>query len=127
MEIAPDRGTEPQGLVTGPGVDSWQRTARSAQAGGEQADAGDRERHHARGDAPVGEICLLKNQATQTLAFCADAAVQLYGGMGFMRGVIVERIALPVSNRSPKHAVTRRGKPPAMPVDSSRFDRVVRS
>lgn len=45
-----------------------------------------------QGDAPVGEICLLKNQATQTLAFCADAAVQLHGGMGFMRGVTVERI-----------------------------------
>jgi acyl-CoA dehydrogenase len=45
-----------------------------------------------QGDAPVGEICLLKNQATQTLAFCASEAVQLHGGMGFMRGVTVERI-----------------------------------
>jgi acyl-CoA dehydrogenase len=45
-----------------------------------------------QGDAPVGEICLLKNQATQTLAFCANEAVQLHGGMGFMRGVTVERI-----------------------------------
>ncbi len=45
-----------------------------------------------QGDTPVGEICLLKNQATQTLAFCASEAVQLHGGMGFMRGVTVERI-----------------------------------
>jgi len=45
-----------------------------------------------QGATPVGEICLLKNQATQTLAFCASEAVQLHGGMGFMRGVTVERI-----------------------------------
>ena len=45
-----------------------------------------------QGDAPVGEICLLKNQATQTMAHCASEAVQLHGGAGFMRGVKVERI-----------------------------------
>jgi acyl-CoA dehydrogenase len=44
------------------------------------------------GDTPVGEICLLKNQATQTMAYCASEAVQLHGGAGFMRGVKVERI-----------------------------------
>ena len=45
-----------------------------------------------QGDTPVGEICLLKNQATQTMAYCASEAVQLHGGAGFMRGVKVERI-----------------------------------
>lgn len=45
-----------------------------------------------QGDTPVGEICLLKNQATQTLAHCANEAVQLHGGAGFIRGVTVERI-----------------------------------
>jgi Acyl-CoA dehydrogenase, C-terminal domain len=41
---------------------------------------------------PVADISLLKNQATQTLAFCASEAVQIFGGSGFMRGVKVERI-----------------------------------
>jgi len=41
---------------------------------------------------PVADISLLKNQATQTLAFCAAEAVQIFGGSGFMRGVKVERI-----------------------------------
>lgn len=45
-----------------------------------------------QGDAPVGEICLLKNQATQTMAHCANEAVQMHGGAGFIRGVTVERI-----------------------------------
>lgn len=44
------------------------------------------------GDNPVGEIAMLKNQATQTMAFCASEAVQIHGGMGFMRGTKVERI-----------------------------------
>ena len=41
---------------------------------------------------PVADISLVKNQATQTLAFCASEAVQIFGGAGFMRGVKVERI-----------------------------------
>lgn len=45
-----------------------------------------------RGEHPVGEICLLKNQATQTLAFCASEAVQILGGAGYMRGTKSERI-----------------------------------
>jgi len=45
-----------------------------------------------QGEAPVAEICMLKNQATQTMAFCASEAVQIFGGAGFMRGVKVERI-----------------------------------
>jgi len=48
--------------------------------------------------APVGDadtvaaVCMLKNLATRTLQFCADAAVQTLGGMGFMRGTKSERI-----------------------------------
>jgi len=40
----------------------------------------------------VADLCLLKNQATQTMQFCADAAVQTLGGMGYMRGTQSERI-----------------------------------
>src|SRR6187200_3379606 len=45
-----------------------------------------------RGDPAVPDLCMLKNQATQTLAFCASEAVQIFGGAGFMRGAKVERI-----------------------------------
>ncbi|MBS0455265.1 MAG: acyl-CoA dehydrogenase family protein [Proteobacteria bacterium] len=51
---------------------------------------------HAQGrdNAPewVAQVCLLKNHATQTMQFCADAAVQILGGMGYMRGTVSERI-----------------------------------
>ncbi len=40
----------------------------------------------------VAEVCMLKNHATQTMQFCADQAVQILGGMGFMRGTKSERI-----------------------------------
>ena len=40
----------------------------------------------------VAEICLLKNHATQTMQFCADQAVQILGGTGFVRGTKSERI-----------------------------------
>ncbi len=40
----------------------------------------------------VAQICMLKNFATQTMQFCADQAVQMLGGMGYMRGTRVERI-----------------------------------
>lgn len=36
-------------------------------------------------------MCVLKNRATQTLAFCASEAVQICG-FGFMPGIRVERI-----------------------------------
>ena len=51
-----------------------------------QADAG--------GTSPewVAQVCLLKNHATQTMQFCADQAVQILGGMGYMRGTVSERI-----------------------------------
>ena len=51
-----------------------------------RADAGD------TGADWVGEVCVLKNHATQTLQFCADAGVQILGGMGYMRGTVCERI-----------------------------------
>lgn len=40
----------------------------------------------------VADLCLLKNHATQTLQWCADAAVQILGGMGYMRGTKCERV-----------------------------------
>lgn len=45
-----------------------------------------------QGNELVAQICMLKNVATRTMQFCADAAVQTLGGMGFMRGTRVERI-----------------------------------
>jgi acyl-CoA dehydrogenase len=40
----------------------------------------------------VADLCLLKNQATNTMQHCADQAVQILGGMGYMRGTACERI-----------------------------------
>ena len=51
-----------------------------------RADAGD------MGAEWVGQVCVLKNHATQTMQFCADQAVQILGGMGYMRGTVSERI-----------------------------------
>jgi acyl-CoA dehydrogenase len=45
-----------------------------------------------RGETPVAELCMLKNQATQTMAFCASEAVQVFGGAGYLRGQTVERV-----------------------------------
>lgn len=45
-----------------------------------------------RGEVPVVELSLLKVQATETMEYCAREAVQIFGGMGFMRGNKVERI-----------------------------------
>lgn len=44
------------------------------------------------GEPSIAELCALKNQATQTLAFCASEGVQILGGAGFLRGNVVERI-----------------------------------
>jgi acyl-CoA dehydrogenase len=49
-------------------------------------------RRIAQGESPVAQICMLKNFATQTLRLCADSAVQVLGGMGYMRGIRSERI-----------------------------------
>ncbi len=40
----------------------------------------------------VAQVCMLKNHATLAMQFCADEAVQILGGMGFMRGTKCERI-----------------------------------
>jgi acyl-CoA dehydrogenase len=52
----------------------------------DRADAGD------VGADWVAQVCMLKNHATQSMQFCADQAVQILGGMGFMRGTKSERI-----------------------------------
>jgi acyl-CoA dehydrogenase len=44
------------------------------------------------GQSPVAQIAMVKNFAAQTFQFCADQAVQIMGGMGFMRGARVERL-----------------------------------
>lgn len=45
-----------------------------------------------RGEKPVAEICMLKNLATSTLEYCANEAMQIFGGAGYLRGAKVERI-----------------------------------
>ena len=45
-----------------------------------------------QGSDLIAQISMLKNVATRTMQFCADAAVQTLGGMGFMRGTKSERI-----------------------------------
>jgi acyl-CoA dehydrogenase len=40
----------------------------------------------------VARISMLKVTATDTFKFCADSAVQILGGMGFMRGTVSERL-----------------------------------
>ena len=44
------------------------------------------------GTANPGDIALLKVQASETLEFCAREAMQILGGIGYMRGNRVERI-----------------------------------
>ncbi len=61
-------------------------TAAWLEAVAAQADAGH------TGAEWVAQVCLLKNHATQTMQFCADQAVQILGGMGYMRGTVSERI-----------------------------------
>jgi acyl-CoA dehydrogenase len=51
-----------------------------------RADAGDQSADW------VAQVCMLKNHSTQAMQFCADQAVQMLGGMGFMRGTKSERI-----------------------------------
>jgi len=58
----------------------------------DRADAGD-ERIGGETTANwVAQVCMLKNHATQTMQFCADQAVQILGGMGYMQGTRSERI-----------------------------------
>jgi len=42
--------------------------------------------------AAVAQLCMTKNFATRAMQFCADAAVQILGGAGFVRGSKSERI-----------------------------------
>ena len=44
------------------------------------------------GTAVFGDIALLKVQCSQTMEFCAREAMQILGGIGYMRGNRVERI-----------------------------------
>ena len=44
------------------------------------------------GRESAGDIALLKVQCSQTMEFCAREAMQILGGMGYMRGSRVERI-----------------------------------
>ena len=49
---------------------------------------------HRHGDPAhlVARTCMAKILSTQAMQFCADQAVQILGGMGFMRGTRSERI-----------------------------------
>ena len=46
----------------------------------------------ADGVEPAGDIALLKVQCSQTMEYCAREAMQILGGIGYMRGGRVERI-----------------------------------
>ncbi len=45
-----------------------------------------------REPAFIAQLALLKNTATDAMQYCADGAVQVLGGAGFMRGTRAERI-----------------------------------
>lgn len=45
----------------------------------------------AAGEAAVAEVCFAKNTAVAACSYVVDAAVQLHGGLGYIRGVEVER------------------------------------
>jgi acyl-CoA dehydrogenase len=49
-------------------------------------------RQMAAGTAEFGDIAMLKIQCSQTVEFCAREAMQILGGIGYMRGNRVERI-----------------------------------
>jgi acyl-CoA dehydrogenase len=45
-----------------------------------------------RDKSHIAQLAMLKNFATDTMQFCADAAVQTLGGAGFVRGTRAERV-----------------------------------
>jgi len=47
---------------------------------------------YSRGEDCVADISMLKNVCTECFHFCANAAVQVMGGSGFIRGHMVERL-----------------------------------
>ncbi len=44
------------------------------------------------GERPVAQISMLKNFATDAMEYCANEAMQIFGGAGYLRGAKVERI-----------------------------------
>ncbi len=56
-----------------------------------EADAADAASQAPNGDWVAG-VCLLKNHATDTMQWCADAAIQVLGGLGYMQGGVSERV-----------------------------------
>ena len=47
---------------------------------------------HRRGQDVTVDVAMVKNHAVETCSFVTDAAVQLHGGMGYMRESLVERL-----------------------------------
>lgn len=45
-----------------------------------------------KSDMPTAEICKAKFLATKALEFCASEAMQIFGGAGYLRGNLVERV-----------------------------------
>ena len=45
-----------------------------------------------RGEMAIRQVAIAKNTAVEACRFCADEAVQIFGGLGYMQGVLVERI-----------------------------------
>ena len=45
-----------------------------------------------RGEDITTEVAMLKNVTTEACCEVADAAVQIHGGMGYMRETLVERL-----------------------------------
>jgi acyl-CoA dehydrogenase len=43
-------------------------------------------------EMPAAEICKGKFLATKSLEFCASEAMQIFGGAGYLRGNLVERV-----------------------------------
>lgn len=47
---------------------------------------------HLRGDVGMSEVAMCKNAATDMCCFVCDQAVQIFGGAGYMRETLVERL-----------------------------------